>query len=269
MAAKYLKFFQTEFRIFTEYKLDFMSKFVQLFVNIALTLMIWSAIFEVTGRTEIAGFNKYMFLSYMVIIRLISQAMLAWMTTRAMEELIFSGNLSNFITKPVNINIFMFSRLMFSYLFYAILGFTIFIIALPVLDEIGLSIFSPSITNWILFGISVLLALIIHMIFYYCFSLLTFWFGRVWSIIEGIKMIQRFFAGYFVPLAISPLLSSIASVMPFKHMLSTPVMIYLEQVSMHQAIMDISIQIAWIIALYIIASLILRIGLKKFDSQGG
>ena len=269
MAVKYLKLFQTEFRNLNEYKLDFFSRFARLFVNILITVMIWSAIFAVTGKSEIAGLDKYYFISYMILTRIITMGMGAWRTVETIEQLIFYGDLSSYIIKPLNINLFIFSKLMLHYLFYSVFGIIILLASLPIIKILGLSIFTPSGIYWILFLISLFLALVMHMIFYYGIGLLTFWFGRVWSIISGVEIIERFFSGYFVPITISPALALISGILPFKYMLTTPLMIYLEKITIINAISQIGIQVIWIIILYAIICLILRKGLEKFDSQGG
>lgn len=77
------------------------------------------------------------------------------------------------------------------------------------------------------------------------------------------------FSGEVIPVTITPGFYAVATVLPFRHMVFTPVIIYLERVSIAEAFVQMSVQLAWILAFAWLANVILRKGLRKTDVQGG
>jgi ABC-2 type transport system permease protein len=78
------------------------------------------------------------------------------------------------------------------------------------------------------------------------------------------------FSGLMAPVALfPPALRSAADVLPFKHIIDTPVRIWLGQVSPTEALALLAGQGAWALGLIVLSSCVLSAALKRHQIQGG
>ncbi len=269
MADKYVSVFNTRFKRDKEYKLDWIGHFIKMPVQSGILAAVWIAIFTATGSSTIAGFALPVFLIYIISAQLIINSLHDWGVYEDQEELIVYGGFANVLVRPLKYfwysfakSIQMFAR---DYLFSS--ATILFVTYLG--SRLSSQIVFPSITQIALFALAFAIGMVLAYLIYYCISLAMFWVGDVWSVWGGVESIEALLSGAVVPLTIHPAFNAAASFLPFKHLVSTPLLTYLGEYDVGQALVQLGYAALWIIGIYLLSAIILKAGLKKTDVQGG
>lgn len=268
MAGKYFRVFWAEWKKIKEYKLDFFLALVRIPIHVLLLLLVWTTVFEKTESTALAGMTFPAFAMYIVLARLMSHCQRPWELYEFMLDYIRTGKIALYLARPLYFSIFFFSRAIAASVFQLIVVLVV-VIAGSILRLLGMNFFFPHSSYFLLFVLSFFLAIVLGVCIYYCISLAMLWVGDVWSVWHIWDGVQVLFSGEVIPLTISAGFYTIASFLPFKHLVFTPVFIYLEKFSIGEALAQIGIQCAWIMFFAVLAHIILLRGLKKLDVQGG
>ena len=185
----------------------------------------------------------------------------------AVGEEINSGNLSNFLLRPINYFLYWFARdvgdkamnIIFSIIELAVL-FAILKPPLFIQTE-GLYI--------LLAFVAIVLALIMYFFFNFLLGLIGFWSPEVWAPRFIFTVLLNFFAGGLFPLDILPkFIFSIFQLLPFTYLLYFPIKIYLGQLTIVEIFAGIMISLLWTILLYVVVRYIWRKGLLVYTAQG-
>ena len=267
-AAKYFKILEIEWELLKEYKLEFILKLLRIPIHVAILVLVWLTVFEKSGATILAGMTLPFFITYIIVARLIAYCHKPWDIYDILFDYIHTGKIALFLTKPVRFSFFFFCKAMADS-FFSFITIVLLLVAGNILTFFGIPYTFPNITYFLLFLTSFLLALVLGFTIYYSIALTMFWVGDVWSVWGTIDGIQAIFSGEIIPLTISTLFYTLSLALPFRHLVFTPVFIYLQQFTIREALVHITIQLGWILAFAIIASIILKKGLSKTDSQGG
>ncbi|TSD01116.1 MAG: hypothetical protein Athens071425_482 [Parcubacteria group bacterium Athens0714_25] len=100
-------------------------------------------------------------------------------------------------------------------------------------------------------------------------GMVSFWMMYVNGLMTFSNTLMKLFSGAYFPLAILPVIFLKASLfLPFAYTFFIPVQFFLGKISYSDAIRGIGVQVIWLIALYFIAKIIYKIGLKKYESVG-
>ncbi len=266
---KYLQLVNIEWKKTTEYKFEFFLRLCKVPVYVFLLVLVWLTIFEKSNASTIAGMNVQMFVMYIIVARLITYCShKQWEVHELLLEYVRTGRISLLLARPVRFSLLFFLKSMTGGFFQLVIVLGI-LLAGNMARYAGFEYFFPNILHFLLFAISFSLAMVISFLVYYSISLLIFWFGDVWSVWGIMNGIESLFTGEIIPLTITPTLYAIASLLPFKYMVFTPVFIYLEKFSIAEALQQIGIQILWVMFFAVLAAWVLKAGLRKTDIQGG
>src|SRR3990167_371349 len=84
---------------FFTYRLNFILWRVRVIISILITYFLWLAIYA--GQDNIFNYRKDQMLTYIILLAFLTGVVLSTQTFRIAEE-INSGNLSNFLIRPIN-----------------------------------------------------------------------------------------------------------------------------------------------------------------------
>lgn len=267
--AKYLSALRIELMKTIEYKFEFILRLLRIPIYVFLLVIVWLTIFEKSNALEIAGMNAQMFVMYIIVARLITYCChRQWEIHTILLDYVRTGKISLFLSKPLRFSPWFFFQSMSQGFFQFIV--VLFVLAAGMLARyFGFEYFFPTATYFLLFIISTCLAMLLAFLIYYTLSLLIFWFGDVWSIWGVVEGTMILLTGEIIPLTVTPWFYFITSLLPFKHIVFTPVFIYLEKFSITEVLQQMGIQLLWIFVFILLAGWILKAGLKKTDIQGG
>lgn len=95
----------------------------------------------------------------------------------------------------------------------------------------------------------------------------AFWVTEMWPIAHISDIFQSLFGGKYIPLPLMPVsLLWLTNILPFKYLFYVPVSILLSKNT--QPILDIGIQLFYVVLLFIIYKFVWRLGIKKYEGVG-
>lgn len=128
----------------------------------------------------------------------------------------------------------------------------------------------PTAQHWLALPVSLALALFTSFAWRFLVSLTAFWTRDAVGIGRLAWTAATFLTGFLMPLAFfPPWLGTWLRLTPFPGMITTPIEIYLGQVTGVRLWAALAWQAAWGLALYGLARLTLRAGVRKLVIQGG
>lgn len=246
------------------YRLNFIMWRMRLILQTLTLYFLWVSL--IPSGTTLFGYNQSSMLTYILGTSLVSSFVLS-SRSHAVGDEINSGNLSNFLLKPINYFLYWFARdvgdkamnIIFSIIELTVL----FAILKPPLFIQTESMFL------LLTLIAIALALIMYFLFNFLLGLIGFWSPEVWAPRFIFIILLNFFAGGLFPLDILPkFIFSIFQLLPFTYLLYFPIKIYLGQLTMIEIFTGIMISLSWTILLYIVVRYMWRKGLLAYTAQG-
>lgn len=246
--------------------LSFISKLLYLPLTILITYFIWFCIYSYAKVDKINGVDLLDMTRYFFTARIVM-----YMTSfyknqsyRIWED-INSGKLSVFLSRPISYTKY---QLMYTF------GYVIynFVIMLPVLF-IGIVVLQINILKCmdiLLFILSIINSMFITFCIYSIIGLITFWNDAVFSLKSLIDKIGLILTGSIIPLNFLPSsIYFITKITPFSSMVYIPIRLLSSHLNVNYSCTLLGIQIFWCIFLWICFNIIWKIGVKKYQAQGG
>ena len=264
---KYLAIFKISFAQEFAYRLNFIMWRVRNVMQIFLIFFLWSSVFSDPTRV-VFGYDKGRILTYVFGILIIKAIVLSARTVEVAGE-ISSGDLTNFLLKPVSYFKYWFTRDLSSKalnLSFAAVETTIlyFILKPPFFIQTDIAQISA-------FVLSLALAVILFFGLLFLSNLITFWMPEQgWSAqFLVIVIITDFLSGGVFPLDILPLaLQRILYGLPFPYLLFFPLQVYLGKISGSAMWGGILIAMAWALVLMAGMNFVWNKGIRKYEAVG-
>lgn len=232
--------------------------------EVLLVVLMWSAIYALHG--PIGQYNLPEMMTYILIgnvCTVLTRNYLTDIMTREIRE----GTLSLFLVKPMTY---------FRYALIRELGRVSFPGLISVITQVALVavlhnriIFNTNIAQLTLMTLMLILAFITELLISYAISCITFWTDETDGITATIQRLKRFVSGSYFPLSILPPMYYTASIaLPFAYSFYVPLQLYLGKLTNIQVVQGIIIQIAWILALYLIIRVAWWRGIRRYEGVG-
>lgn len=123
--------------------------------------------------------------------------------------------------------------------------------------------------NWFLVILTTLLAGIIYFLLNVTIGLLAFWLDETRWVQDLFFMLESFFSGRIIPLALFTLFwKEIAMFTPFRYMLSLPLEILLGQLDSPRLFQAVSMQIGYLTLAIVLYKTTLRLGIRRYGASG-
>ena len=236
-------------------------------VHLAYVFILWGAAFQ--GQTEIGGFSLSQTLTYFITLLVLQFFISAFNEDYQISEEIRNGIINQFLLKPIN---------------YFVYRFTVFISARLVsglLALLPLLLLSPLLYPYLTYPVdswrfavgipALLLSAFIQFTIAYCFGLLTFWFLEIQSFIILSLAIETVLGGQVFPLDLMPdALYQVSKYLPYYYQMYFPAAILTGRINdVSVAVQGLGIQVFWAVALFGLAELLWRRGLRRHTAVGG
>lgn len=237
---------------------------VRMIISTLTLFFLWDSVLH--NDAMISGYTQSMMLTYILIGSFISNITIG-SRSFILGDIINSGDLSNFLLRPVNY----------------FLAFFMDDIGAKILDS-GMSILELTILYLILrpdiivqtnpvfiffFFIATVLGMCIYFFLGVILSSIAFWSSEVWAPKFLFSTLTVFLSGTIFPLDMLP--SAVYTVLmlsPFPYLLFFPIKIYLGQVSSIAIILGFCIAFLWLGILYFTSKIIWQKGLKMYGASG-
>lgn len=258
---KYVMFLSVELKKSKEYIINTVMMISMLPMQIAIYLFL---VYWLSNRQSLNGFQfSFFMLYYIAVLILKSIIMPAGTVSYYIFNDIRMGKLDRLLLLPVSyIGVKYIERLSY-FLISVPVGFVIIFIAnafLPGTDTL-------SILNILLCIVSAFLGFSLLFLLFTIVGVLSFWFENILSLRDIVWIVLQFFTGETIPLFLLIDKFSVFKYLPTSYMYYYPIMVLQNKVQNVSAVL--LMQLAWVAVFTVLVCILFKIGIHKYESQGG
>lgn len=197
-----------------------------------------------------------------------------WTVNRSDFDSIRKGTVALDLIKPTSIFNLIFSKTV-SWKFVGMMarGIPIFLFSLILsfaFPNIGLRLSLPNMSNFLLFIISILLAVQLSTLITTSMYCLAFYFTSITNFVSTIGSVAYILSGMVIPLSFFPKgISDFLNIQPFRYIVDLPAQIFNGLYDNKDSIFGILVQIIWIIIFYVLNLIVYRDIEGKIEINGG
>lgn len=260
---KYITLMKTSIQQTVAYRSNFFISMLVTAMLFVSSFFLWKSVF--VGKSTVSFYTWESMKAYLLV-AFICNTLLSWYSESSISRKILDGSVAMDLTKPFD---FYFARL------FETIGSSVFealiIIITSVFLVLGLGIPLPDqFSTWILFIISVFMALIIKFEIVFFFSTFTFvttsYLGIQWTR----AAVTNLLSGGLMPLAFFPEgVLRVLNELPFSYIVSFPASIFLNHVKFTQVPGLFLKEVLWVIALFILDKALFALNIRKVTIFGG
>lgn len=237
------------------------------FLSYPIVIMMYRYVFSAAfanGR-QAAGFDLQSILTYVTVSWLLNTFYMT-PTGRQLGARVRDGQVAMDLVKPIDLMALYFGQSLGRTLFRVVFA----TLPLLVLFAAFTGITPPPLEAVAPFFIAVVAGYLINFLLDYMIGMIAFYLGYNNGIRWGIRMVMNLTGGMVVPLSFMPgALAKAFSVSPTVYMFSQPVQIFLGRHPGAQAWAVAAQGMAWVLALFALAQLMQRDGIRRLSVAGG
>lgn len=260
----YLQQFRTSLAAMFQYRAALVIWLISQVLEPLIFLIVWTVVSNGRGGS-VGGFTTGEFAAYYIALMLINHLTYTWIMYEY-EYRVRHGSLSFSLLRPVHpIHADIADNLSSK------------VISLPAMSlaAVGLAaLFRPSfqLDPWAAFASipAMTLGFILRFFVEWCLALAAFWMTRVSAMNQTYFVAMLFLSGQMAPLGLMPTwIQTVASVSPFRWMISFPLELLLGRLSPIQALGGFVVQLIWIGAAWGLMRVVWRAGVRAYSAVGG
>lgn len=262
---KYLFVYRTSLQRFVQYRSELVIDFVgKILIPIGVQLLLWKAVTEATDTGEIANYDFDALARYSLFSIVIYNLMKADYTEREIARSIREGDLSKFLSKPIDFALYYFAVfladntpvMVSAMLLYALCG--------------ALGIITPDVLAVMLCAIATLSAMAVAYLMGFLVAMLAFWMDEVWTLFVMKNLTLWFLTGQLVPLDMFPkVVQEIGKFLPFGYLAYFPTKVLTASLSTAEVALGLLAVLSWVVVFYIAYKLFWSLALRKYGAFGG
>lgn len=270
--SKYWRIFRVSLIERMVYRGDFLFGTLLRFLPMVTTILLWHAVFEGSGQTELGSTVRYdldQMLSYLLLVH-ISRAFssmpgLAGGIARSIRD----GSLKKYLLQPID---------MLGYLLtYRLAHKTAYIVtaALPygILFYLCRHYFHLEhldATTVAAYLAALGMAFVLGFYFESCIGCLGFWILEVTSLLYVVNTLNFFVSGHMFPLdLLPPFWATLLKALPFSYLAYFPAAVFLGKISGAALVKGLVIEVCWCVFFCLLSRVLYRIGLYRYSAFGG
>lgn len=263
---KYLAIAGITYSNIIQYRWEILVNQIRTVIVFLSLYYLWTNIF--LGKTSLFGFSQREIITYLFLSTVLRQFILFSAADQIAGELQSWGKFFSYLLKPVGY---------FRYWFTVDLVYKIFdFVSVAIIVSIFLVLFKVSLLiphdylYIIIFAASVLIAMLIYFFIAVFIATTGFWTNQVWGLQFLTVLLLDFSAGAYFPLdVLPPQFQTIIRFTPFPYLLYFPLKIFLQKVTIQEAITSVLISTIWLFLIFVILQVFWRKGLKVYEAWGG
>lgn len=262
-----LNVFAMELRRIVTYRADFWINFIgQTFFAIIIAYFLWSSIFESLGVETLNGYTMKKMIIYYLLVPLVFRIQQGQSIGSISRE-IYEGSLNKFLLYPINFYGYKIITHLASASFYFVqIGIIVAVYQFFFKDP---TVFDPTLLQ----GLYFILAMVLVAICYFCLNslaeLVAFWADYIWSLGVILRFMVSFLGGALIPLDFYPAWAQdVLSYTPFPYMISFPMRILLEGISLGAFVHHMGILLGWTLLFFALSNVIWTRGRYRYTGVG-
>lgn len=250
------------------YRGDFALGTLMRFLPIITQIFLWTAIFQASGRSEIADYTRDTIIAYYML-TMISRAfssMPGLCSGIALQ--VRDGEIKKFLIQPVDmLGFLLLGRVAHKATYYTI-AFVPFVFVFFLCR--GFFPGWPEAPVFIAFCLSLFMGFLLGFFIEASLGLVAFWFLEVSSLVFIYNLLSFFLSGHMFPLDLLPDWAiGIVNVLPFQYLAYMPAAIFLGKIPEEELWTSLAIEACWLLAFVALARFMFERGVQRYSGFGG
>lgn len=250
------------------YRGDFLLGTILRFLPMVTTILLWSAVYEGSGKDRLADYSYNEMISYLLLVHISrmfsSMPGLAGGIARDIRD----GNLKKYLLQPIDMIAYLLSYRMAHKTAYI----TTSAIPYALLFWICKDYFRewPSAANLAGYIAALLLGFLVGFFMEACIGMIGFWFLEVTSLLYVINTMSFIVSGHMFPLDLMPgVLPGILKALPFSYLAYFPAAVFLGKIQGMALVWGLLGEVAWVAGFAILSRVFFNLGLRRYSAYGG
>ena len=250
------------------YRGDFALGTLMRFLPIITQIFLWTAIFQASGRSEIADYTRDTIIAYYML-TMISRAfssMPGLCSGIALQ--VRDGEIKKFLIQPVD----MLGFLLLGRVAHKATYYTIAFVPFAFVFFLCRGFFPgwPEAPVFIAFCLSLFMGFLLGFFIEASLGLVAFWFLEVSSLVFIYNLLSFFLSGHMFPLDLLPDWAiGIVNVLPFQYLAYMPAAIFLGKIPEEELWTSLAIEACWLLAFIALARFMFERGVQRYSGFGG
>ena len=250
------------------YRGDFALGTLMRFLPIITQIFLWTAIFQASGRSEIADYTRDTIIAYYML-TMISRAfssMPGLCSGIALQ--VRDGEIKKFLIQPVD----MLGFLLLGRVAHKATYYTIAVVPFVFVFFLCRGFFPgwPEAPVFIAFCLSLFMGFLLGFFIEASLGLVAFWFLEVSSLVFIYNLLSFFLSGHMFPLDLLPdWAHGIVNVLPFQYLAYMPAAIFLGKIPEEELWTSLAIEACWLLAFVALARFMFERGVQRYSGFGG
>jgi ABC-2 type transport system permease protein len=233
-----------------------------LVVRLYLMKSVWTALYAQNAAP--AGVSLHAVLTYTAVALLMS-LVLELDGTRQIREKIREGTIATDLMKPISLPLFFFSDGVGMTLLHALLIVPALVVSLLI---VHVDVPPPHVLA--AFALSFLLGYLVNFLLNFLMNCVAFWTLETFAVQLMVRWMSDLLGGQVVPLIFFPgVLQKIVLALPFAAVYSTPLLIYVGQITPSAYLSAFGAQLGWCAAFALLSVLVWNAAQRRVVVQGG
>lgn len=256
------------------YRGDFALGTLMRFLPIVTQIFLWHAVFQASGRTQLAGYAEPHVVAY-YLLTMLSRAFssmpgLASGITRQIRE----GEVKKFLIQPVDmLGFLLLGRIAHKVAYYSVafLPFAlVFFLCRGYFTDLPPAAATHSLAAFGAFLATLVMGFVLGYFLEAALGLVGFWWLEVRSLLFVYMLLSFFLSGHMFPLDMLPEpWRSIVVVLPLQYLAYFPAAVFLGKISGWELVQGLWIEFAWLMFFVLTARVMLSRGFKRYSGFGG
>ncbi|MFM1801489.1 MAG: hypothetical protein RJA81_841 [Planctomycetota bacterium] len=250
------------------YRADFLLGTFLRMLPMITTILLWQAIYQGSGKTELAGFKYREMIAYLLLVHISrmfsSMPGLASGIAREIRE----GTLKKYLIQPLDLLGYLISYRAahkMTYIVTAALPYgIIFFICRGFFDGF------PPAPIMGAYLVSLILSFLIGFYFEAAVGMVAFWILEVTSVLYIVITLNYFVSGQMLPIDLLPApWSNLLKALPFQYMAYFPAVVFLGKVRGNDLIWGLALEAFWALFFALLSRYLYKRGLRHYGAYGG
>jgi len=261
---KYLAQGLVGFKVALRYRFNFLVSLITVPLSVLIYYFLWSSVFSYTGQEIIRGFTFNEMIGYYVISMI--AGLFVWVDIdKWIAEDIRKGYLVVDMLKPMTY--------LAQCLWFEIgLNFLGIVMNLAPVFIIGFVLFGLQVAplvSFVAFFVSLLMGFLIAFFISFFVGLTAFWFKEIGGLRRMRRALVVFLSGGMIPLTFFPeAMQKVFEYLPFQYIRYTSINIYLGKYIGFNLVMQLLLQLFWVVLLFLLVRWTWKTAAKKFSGEG-
>lgn len=265
--AKYGKAFELGFQTALEYRANFVISLISAAYPIFIQTFLWTAIFSASQSQTVYGYSYRQMIVYTFLAGLVARIVRTGFEYEIMDD-VKSGKYSKFLVQPLGYFAYRLSSFYGGKLPH--LAIILVILACVLVGLVFVWGFPITFLQILAFLLSMVLAITLNFLLFYCLSAIAFWVIEIGFLFEGVRIVAILLSGGIFPLEVfGELFMQISNLMPFKYTINYPITLLNGKTDISSFAAGALIQGLWIAAFYLLAGVLWRTGGRRYVAVGG